>query len=156
MAFFSRGPNRIQKPYVLKDMYKEYIKDKEEGSPYDIPYKLFVEICTDFYKGVMDYIFDGGLYILPYRMGNLSIVRVTPKTLDKRTLPIDWQKTVELGKQVFQLNDHSNYDKFRFHWSKKDCYVKNKSGYRLEFTRANKRRLAQIIKSGEYEYFSMR
>ena len=154
--FFSRGPNKVKNPYVLKDMYREYIKDKEKGSPYDISYNTFVDICEQFYKGVAEHVLNGGIYMLPYRMGNISIVRVTPKKLDKRTLPIDWQKTVELGKQVFQLNDHSNYDKFRFHWSKKNCNVKNKSGYRLVFTRDNKRELARIIKSGEYEYFSLK
>lgn len=155
MAFFSRGPNKIQKPYVLKDMYKEYLKDKEEGSPYIISYNMFVKLCTEYYKEIMDHVFNSGMFFMPYRMGNLSIIKKLPKRMDEKTLPTDWQKTVELGKRVYQLNDHSNYYKFRFHWAKKNCYVSNKSGYRLVFTRENKRRLAQIIKSGEDNYFEL-
>lgn len=155
MAYFGRGPNRVQNPYVLKDMYEEYLKDKEEGSPYRVPYDLFVSLCTEYYKGVMDHIFDSGIFFMPYRMGNVSIIKKKPKRMDSKTLPVDWQKTNEIGKRVLQLNDHSNYYKFRFHWEKKSCYVSHKSGYRLEFTRANKRRLAQIIKSGDYDYFEL-
>lgn len=153
--FFGRGKNRVKNPYVLKDIYNEYISEVEEGSPYDISYNKFVALCEEFYKEVMEYIFDGGLYIFPHRMGEISIIGKRPKKLDKISMSVDWEQTNKLGKAVYHINDHSDYTKYRFHWSKVNCYVKNKTKYRLEFTRANKRKLASIIKSGEYEYFQL-
>ena len=153
--FYSRGLNKVQDCYVLKDMYKEYIKDKEEGSPYDISYSMYVELCTEFYKGVAEYIKEGGLYIMPYRMGNISVVKIRPKKLDFTSMSLDWKATSELGKQVFHTNDHTNYCKFRFHWTKKDAYFSNKGKYRMVFSRANKRDLARIIKTGNTTYFEL-
>lgn len=153
MAYFGRGPNRVRSPYTLPDIYKDYIKNIEEGSPYDIDYSTFVDICETFYKGVSEHLLEGGLYILPYSVGEISITGKRPKELNKKTLSIDWEATNKVGKKVYHLNDHSNYYKYRFAWSKVGNHIKNKTKYRLEFTRANKRKLASIIKSGEYNFF---
>lgn len=151
--YFGRGPNKIKDPYVMTDFYEKYIEEIDEGSPYDVDYNTFRDICEKFYKGVMDHIFEGGLYILPYNMGDISIKGKRVKVLDKYTMPIDWKATNEAGKKVYHLNDHTNYYKYRFSWSKIFRHTKNKSRYRLIFTRTNKRRLAKIIKSGDYNYF---
>ena len=153
--YYSRGKNKIQNPYTLKDMYEEYIKDKEEFSPYRIDYNTFVYICTEFYKGISKHILDGGIYFMPYRLGNVSVIRKRPAKMTKFALSPDWANTQKFGKLIPHTNDHSDYYKFRFHWSKTDCYVKNKGKYRMVFTRANKRELAKRIKSGDYEYFEL-
>ena len=75
-----------------------------------------------------------------------------PKHLDKRSLRIDYQATKETGKLIFLLNEHSDMFKYRFMWSKVDMMVSNKSKYQLVATRANKRRLAEIIKQKELDY----
>jgi hypothetical protein len=153
--FHGRGPNKAVNPYVLRDMYESYIQDKEKESPYHIPYSLYVELCTEFYKGIAEYIKNGGLYIMPYRMGDISVVKIRPKKLDLTSMSLDWKATSELGKQVFHTNDHTNYHKFRFHWKKKDAYFSNKGKYRLVFTRDNKRDLARLIKTGDVTYFEL-
>lgn len=151
--YFSRGLNKIQNPYVMKDFYEFYLKQIDKGSPYQVDYDTFRDICEEFYKELMEYLFDGGLYIMPYNLGELSINGKRPKKLDKTTLSIDWASTNEIGKKVYHINDHSNYYKFRFSWKKLGHNFKHKSDYRLVFTRANKRRLASIIKSGDYNFF---
>lgn len=151
--FFGRGKNKIQEPYVGVDFYESYKEEVEEGSPYDVDYETFRYIYEEFYKGVTEHLFKGGLYTLPYKMGELSIKGKRVKEINKYTAPIDWKATNELGKKVYHLNDHSNYYKYRFCWSKLNAHTKNKSNYRLVFTRSNKRKLAQIIKSGDYNFF---
>ena len=153
MAFFSRGPNNIKDPYTMPDFYKAYMEEVEEGSGYDVSYEVFRDICEEYYKGVMDHLFEGGLYILPYNTGELSIKGKRVKKLNYITMPVDWEQTNKIGKKVFHVNDHSNYYKYRFCWSKLYRHFKNKSNYRLVFTRDNKRRLAKIIKSGDYNFF---
>jgi hypothetical protein len=134
-------------------MYEEYIKGVEKDSPYDISYAQFRDICVKYYKRLMDHLFEGDLYIMPYRLGELYITGKRPKNFNKKTLPVDWAQTTKLGKIVNHFNDHSNYYKYRFTWSKKNHNFKNKTKYRMVFTRANKRRLASIIKSGDYNFF---
>ena len=85
MGFFGRGKNRAKNPYTFKDMYKEYIKDKEEGSPYRVDYNTFVELCSEFYKGISEHILNGGIYFMPYRMGNISCLLYTSPSPRDRT-----------------------------------------------------------------------
>ncbi|MBR5796522.1 MAG: hypothetical protein IKY26_10290, partial [Erysipelotrichaceae bacterium] len=58
----------------------------------------------------------------------------------------------EQNKLIFLLNEHSDMFKYRYWWNKVDVMVANKSKYQLVATRANKRRLAQIIKNRELDY----
>lgn len=153
--YFSRGANKVKNPYCLKDMYEDYIKDKEEGTVYHVDYRTYVFLVTEYYKAIGQYILDGGLHILPYRMGTLSVGKSRPKKLTSANTSIDWANSVKYNKQIRYTNDHSNQYKYRFVWSKKDCYVANKTNYRLVFTRTLKRELAKRIKSGEYEYFTI-
>jgi len=155
MAFYSRGPNKVQKPYVLKDMYLEYIKDKEEGSPYYISYNKFVTICTMYYKSMAEYIKEGKLYLLPYKLGEVSVLKKKPKNMTRETMSLDWEQTQKLGKQVYHTNDHTNYYKYVFSWGKLRAHFKHKGSYRMVFTREHKRDLAKKIKSGEYDYFEI-
>jgi len=151
--FFGRGKNKIQHPYTLKDMYNEYIVDKE--GPYAVSYSDFVDICNEFYKGVSEYVLQGGLYKLPYNLGSLSVIKIKYNKDGSIPTSINWVETAKLGKRVIETNDHSNYSKFRFRWDKTTSHLVNITKYQIIFTRANKRKLAAIIKSGEYEYFDV-
>lgn len=151
--YFGRGKNKAQDPYTFKDMYTEYIGEIEKGSPYDISYQVFVEICSEFYKDLAEYVKEGGYYKLPYKMGNLSVTKKRPKKMNFESMTLNWKETARLGKQVFETNDHTGYYKYQFHWGKKDGIFNNKTKYRMVFTRFNKRSLAKMIKSGDYEYF---
>ena len=151
--FFGRGKNKVQNVYTFRDMYKEYIKDKE--GPYKISHADFMDICSEFYKGIADYILKGGWFKMPFRLGDLSVIKKPQTKLSKIATPINWVETNKLGKQVLETNDHSDHMVFRFRWSKDSGRVVNISKYQLIFTRANKRALAAIIKSGEYDYFEL-
>ena len=49
-AFFSRGKNKVQSPYTFKEMYLDYISDKDPDSIYYVSYSEYVDICSTFYK----------------------------------------------------------------------------------------------------------
>lgn len=155
MAFFSRGKNKIQDPYVTKDFYKEYIKDKDKDSIYDVDYKTYVYIVETYYKALVEYVLNGGVYKLPFKMGNLLIVKYRPRKRTATNTPIDWFNTVKYGKLIRHTNDHSNYFKFLINWDKKSCRVINKTLYRFVPTRDFKRTLATKIKAGETDYFEL-
>lgn len=149
-------PNRSAKrtkSYTIASFYNDYLTNIEPDTVYDIDYNIYRAIITDYFRYLQNRLIEEGRLIkLPYRMGSVQIVKSKPKHLDKRSLRIDYQATKETGKLIFLLNEHSDMFKYRFLWSKVDMMVPNKSKYQLVATRANKRRLAEIIKQKELDY----
>lgn len=141
------------KSYTIASFYNDYLGSIERDTVYDIDYNTYRAIVTDYFKHLQHQVIEEGKRIkLPYRLGALQIIKSKPKYLDKRSLRIDYQATKQTGKLIFLLNEHSDMYKYRFLWSKTDVMVPNKSKYQLVATRANKRRLAQIIKNRELDY----
>ena len=152
MPFYSRGKNKIVKPYCLKDMYDDYIKDKEEGSPLWVTYHEYRDIVTLFYKEVSHNVIDEGrTFHMPFMMGD-TYVEKTKLDYNNR-LPIDWKLTTETGKVIYNLNEHSQGYKYEIQWNKKVCNFVNNYLYRMVYTRANKRLLAKNIKTKKSDYF---
>ena len=141
------------KSYTVASFYNDYLDSIERDTVYDIDYTKYRNIITDYFQHLRQTLIEEGKMIkLPYRMGNVQIIKSKPKHLDKRSLRIDYQATKQTGKLIFLLNEHSDFFKYRFWWNKIDMMVPNKSQYQLVATRANKRRLAQIIKNRELDY----
>lgn len=141
------------KSYTIASFYNDYLDSIERDTVYDIDYIKYRNIVTDYFHHLRQKLIEEGKMIkLPYRMGNVQIIKSKPKHLDKRSLRIDYQATKQTGKLIFLLNEHSDMYKYRYHWEKIDMVVPNKSKYQLVATRANKRRLAQIIKNRELDY----
>lgn len=141
------------KSYTIASFYNDYLDNIEKDTVYDINYTKYRAIVTDYFKYLRRRLIEEGKMIkLPYRMGNVQIVKSRPKHLDKRSLRIDYQATKQENKLVLLLNEHSDFFKYRYWWNKVDMMVPNKSQYQLVATRANKRRLAQIIKNKELDY----
>ena len=149
-------PNKLAdktKSYTIASFYNDYLSGIEKDTVYDISYTLYRNIITDYFKYLQCKMIEEGKMIkLPYRMGNVQIVKSRPKHLDKRSLRIDYQATKQENKLILLLNEHSDFFKYRYWWNKIDMLVQNKSQYQLVATRANKRRLAQIIKNKELDY----
>lgn len=155
--FFSRGKNRVQNPYTFKEMYDHYYKGLVDGenSPLYVTYDMYVKICSDYYKAVMDLILEDGLtYKIPHGLGTIKVAKRKVRLSTARRIPIDWQATFKYNKKVYCLNEHSNGFRYFFYWSKPNTY-KSKFLYRLVFTRQNKRRLANLIKKHNKDYFEV-
>lgn len=154
MAFFSRGPNKEQNPYTLKDMYSSYIENIPEDNPYFVSYKQYRSITEEFYKAMMVNILEhSGEFKMPYNIGKVYINKKRVPVEYKKRLTVDWAMTNKHGKIIYHLNEHSRGYKYVFHWEKRTFTMKHKSMYRFVPTRTNKRKLAKLIKSGDYDYF---
>lgn len=141
------------KSYTIPSFYNAYLQDIEPDTAYDIPYSLYREIVTDYFKHLRDELLENSKCVrLPYRLGTIQIVKSRPKHLDSRSLRIDYQETKKYNKLIFLTNEHSDMYKYRILWSKQDVLVPNKTKYQLVLTRANKRHLAQIIKNKVHDY----
>ena len=155
--YFSRGPNKVQRPYTLKDVYAFYRNEIEGSNIYDLEYSEYVDIATEFYKTIMDHILlKAGTFYMPYGLGDVYVVKAKLKLENIDHKQLDWKTTNEVGKRVYHLNEHSSGYKYLFQWEKFKSRIKKLYLYRFQLTRTNKRRLAQLIKSGEYDYYLKR
>ena len=142
-----------RKNYTIADFYISYRDYIEQGTQYDVDYETFRKILNDYFKYIRDEIMlRSKEFKLPCRLGTLSVIKHKPKEFTGKSLRWDWQSTKQLGKPVYYLNEHSNYYKYRFFWSKQNCIIKNKSKYMFIASRANKRNLAQILFNRQCDY----
>ncbi len=154
--FFSRGKNKIEAGgHTLPNMYKAYIKDIEEGSPYDVPYQVYVNIVTSYIHKLVERLFEGFRINLPYRLGALQVVKKKMYFSSQITKGkgIDWEATNKYGKVIHHLNEHSRGYKYLFYWDRVGSRVKNINSYRFIPTRTLKRTLAKLIKVDKRDYF---
>lgn len=147
MAFSGRGKNKIQKPLGLNLAYNYYLKDVQLDSKYNIDWKTYKLILSEFNKTVMSEMIDNGYMLkLPYRLGNM---RIRKRKNNLSRLKPDWStyNTSDGEYKNKYLNDHTDNYYVRFYWSKaKDTIVKNKTLYSFIPTRDNKRYLSNLLK----------
>lgn len=141
------------KSYTIKDFYERYIQNIEQNTVYDIPYSQYRSIVEDYFKYIVDQVLEQSKeFKLPCRLGTLCIVKRQPQNFDNRSLRIDYHESKKQNKIVYFINEHSDYFKYRCYYNKQNCLLPNKTKYQFIMTRANKRRLAQIIKNKEHDY----
>jgi hypothetical protein len=152
--FFGRGKNKIQNVLTLKDSYLDYIKDKDECSPYYITELEYRTINEDYILLLNEEILtNASIFKMPYRLGTLQVVKLQSSNNRNKKYSIDFNLTNKYGKTIYHLNEHSDGYKYMFRWSKIKSVVKNKTKYRFIPTRTNKRALANNIKLGIIDYF---
>jgi hypothetical protein len=144
----------------IRSSYKYY--KSEVDDPVDI--KTYLTIVSDFIQFLMNKVFDGFEVKLPARLGSFQIIgrKVKPK-LDEGGnvigLAPNWAETKKLWDRdkeakdkkelVYCFNEHTNGVKYKFLWSKKNVNVRNKGIYSIKFSRANKRKINDLLKNGK-------
>ena len=142
-----------RKSYTTTDFYESYKQYIEPNTPYDIDLQTYKNIINDYFQYIRDEVmYSCKEFKFPCRLGTLQIIKHQPKEFTGKSLRWDWKATKETGKPVYLLNDHSNYYKYRFFWSKKDSLLTNKTKYQFIDSRDNKRNLAQIIFNKTKDY----
>ena len=137
-----------RKSNTITDIYKYYTDNYE----YEVDYSIYKDVVSSFFKLLRDNLIEEGKTIkIPFNLGYLDVVK-SKKWLKANKLSVDFKSTNELGKVIYYLNDHSDGYKYMCHWSKIGSKVSNLNKYRFVLTRANKRRLAQIILNKERDY----
>lgn len=145
-----------RKSYTIADFYNNYCDYVEDNSLYQIPYKVFRQIVSDYFRYLRDEIIENGKEVrLPCRMGTLSIVKHKPKEYTGKSLRIDYSESKKYNKTIYHLNEHTGGFKYRAYWNKQNMITKNKTKYQLIMTRDNKRHLAQILKSHIRDYIEI-
>jgi hypothetical protein len=180
---YIRSKGKLNADYSIKDIYNFYIdllknnsKKLPLGNTYKdtdfyLPSKTFAKICSDINEKILLRVIEHNDEIkLPYRLGSLSVRKYKTKVrLDnngeviKTTLPIDYKATKELWMKdvkakedrvkIYNLNEHFNGYRTKFHWEKKLCNFKNIKIYKLRIARNYRRHLAKCIKENKVDYY---
>lgn len=133
---------RSKKSATIIDMYKQYKKDYGN----DVDYRQFKDILDRFNEEILSCLLQSsGGFKMPFGLGYVQIVKYKPKSMTPKSLSIDFKSTVEYGKTIYHLNEHSNGYKYRLYWSKIPQTFPDRYMYQLQLVRQNKRQLAQLI-----------
>ena len=146
----------------IRDSYKLYKKNTEAP----VSLKMYLDISMGFIKFMMNLIMEGEEIVLPYKLGIFRVLGRKQKMRFEdgkvKGLSPNWAKTKLLWEKsedarvrkqlVYNTNEHSDYCRYKFFWSKIRSVVENKTLYTLIVTRANKRELSVRIKNGQEFY----
>jgi hypothetical protein len=127
----------------LRYIYKDYIASVKEE--YHCTEKEYKDICYLFNKLISDKMIDEGYkFKLPDNMGSISVSKNKMKYEKLHFDYVEWRKS---GIKSYHLNEHSdNYYAF-VRWNKVGSTLKNKYFYGFKFTKANRRRVAKVMKT---------
>lgn len=133
-----------------RENYKEFKKSHPKTS---ITFTDFHNIIYTWNGLFMKEVMETGEKIkIPHGMGPICITKYRPKSyIDKDgnikiNLAVDWVKTREEGKVIYNLNHHSDGYKYYFNWAAQDSYLKAPKMWSLKVARKHSRKLASIIK----------
>ncbi|MGL6105519.1 MAG: hypothetical protein ACRC0V_11910 [Fusobacteriaceae bacterium] len=146
----------------IKDSYKLYSKNIKNK----ISLSDYLSINNEYNKFLLEKVFIGEEVTLPSQLGTLKVLGKKQKLkLDKNGnmitygLSVDWVRTKKLWdnnetakeekRLVYHLNEHSGQVRYKFFWSKKNVFVKNKGLYALRMSRTNKRTVHKKILEGQ-------
>ena len=64
------------KSYTVASFYNDYLNSIEKDTVYDVDYKTYRSIVTDYFRHLQQTVIEEGKLIkLPYRLGNLQIIK---------------------------------------------------------------------------------
>lgn len=106
---------------------------------------------------IRDYILETGrIFKFPMGVGEFSInKRRTPKIIvvnnvEKLNLPVNWKKSKEKGKKIYEMNYHTEGYRFSWMWlNRKSSKIKTSNIWKFKAHRNNSRLLATYLKSGK-------
>lgn len=136
-----------------KENYKNFKSEKPE---IDISFEDWKKIVYGFNKMFIEHMLETGEKLkLPNGLGEFAInkkkrVRVT--VVDGKeyiNLPIDWQKTREKGKYIYNFNYHTEGYFFGWKWFKRSCRFKFSDLWLFKATRQNSRLISHYLKVDE-------
>lgn len=114
--------------------------------PVEIDYSLYTRVLEEMCKVILEHVLERSEgFKMPYGLGFIQIGKYRPKSLSAKSLSVDYKASLEYGKRIYHLNEHSGGYKYRMYWSKIPRTFPDRYKYQLCLVRQNKRRLAQLI-----------
>ena len=117
-------------------------------------------IIYSFNYAFRDYILEtGDKAKFPYGFGDFSIIKRRPKKFktikgkELINLPIDWTKTNQKGKVIYNMNYHTEGFRFKWGWFKRTSRIKHHDLWAFKPSRVTSILLAHYLKtSNKYQH----
>lgn len=133
------------------EAYKDFCTKNPE---FKLTYSEWSQIIYGFNEDFRNYILEtGDMAKLPYGLGPFSINKKKRRTKKRSpngqefmNLPVDWVKTREKGKIIYNFNFHTDGYFFGWLWDKKQARFKHADFWRFKPSRTSSRMIAHYIK----------
>lgn len=141
-----------------KDSYNNFCK---KYSSIKLTYDEWRNILYTYNESFKEYILETGEKVkLPFGFGEFSINKKKRRKLKNDVdgkefvnLPIDWQKTKEKGKVIYNFNYHTEGYFFGWMWFKNTARFKNSDLWYFKPSRLTSRLLSHYLKTNDkYQY----
>ena len=136
-----------------KDNYKDFCK---KNSQISLSYDEWRSIIYTFNESFREYILEtGDKAKLPLGIGEFSINKkkrrktITYQGKQYVSLPIDWKKTREKGKRIYNFNYHTEGYFFGWMWFKLTARFKNSNLWFFKPSRTTSRLLSHYLKTND-------
>lgn len=145
---------------AAKSTYKDFCT---KNPTIKLSYDEWKNIIYSFNESVRDYILETGEKVkLPFGFGEFSVHKKKSAKFkeingeQKIVLPIDWKKTREKGKRIYNFNHHTEGYYFGWMWFKKTSTLKFVNLWYFKASRATARLLAHYLKiDNKYQHLYM-
>jgi nucleoid DNA-binding protein len=137
-----------------KDNYNQFCK---KNSTIKLTFDEWRNILYTYNESFKEYILEtGDKAKLPYGFGEFSINKKKRRRLKNNidgkefvNLPIDWQKTKEKGKVIYNFNYHTEGYFFGWMWFKQSARFKNSDLWYFKPSRLTSRLLSHYLKTSD-------
>ena len=136
-----------------KDNYKSFCKKHPRVK---LTFDEWRNIIYSFNEAFKNYILETGEKAkLPFGFGEFSVNKKKRKKfkkvdgVDVINLPIDWQKSKEKGKRIYNFNYHTEGYFFGWMWFRETARLKHTNLWYFKPTRTTSRLLSHYIKTDE-------
>lgn len=136
-----------------KDNYSKFCKKYPEIK---VTFNEFLNVIYTYNEGIRNHILETGDKVkLPFGFGEFSINKKRRKkmiTIDGKDLiklPIDWQKSKQRGKIIYNFNYHTEGYFFGWMWFKRTSIIKNSELWYFKPSRITSRILSHYIKTDD-------
>jgi hypothetical protein len=162
-----RGKGRYKTDKSLKDSYALYV---EKTTPAEgltkfsdsssrvkpVSKETYRKVAESILSKMMDLILSKSMILhLPCRLGEIRVkkMRMNMGLLHKsNNLKTDWGHYQKTGKFIKHLNEHRDNCRYGFYWLCKKG-PKGKNLYKFQALRQHKRKLANLLKTTNIDYF---
>lgn len=133
---------------------EEYYKFCSNNPSVKLSFDEWRNIIYDFNEAFKTYILETGEKIkMPFGFGEFSInkkkckkIVVDKKGIERIGLPIDWKRTKEKGKKIYNFNYHTDGYRFRWIWFKQKARLQQTELWWFKPSRVTSRLLSHYIK----------
>lgn len=140
-----------------RDTYERF---KHSHPGISISYKDWSRVIIAYNQTIRDYILESGdLAKMPFGMGLFCISKkkckkfiTLPDGTTRVNLPVDWKRTKEQGKYVYNFNNHTDGYRYKWMWFPSTACFYQANIWNFKPYRTSSRKLAEYIKKPNSRY----